>query len=203
MVKLLERGFVGDQPGFANLPVRVDELRRITVSSDAFREVVRPALQHASLKLDQIGFRNFGSMTNESRYSHVLGGNAGRLIRKFYRSLLDDLGVMGYSLPLEQVNGNGRSKLGPVVIDHRVVAENLIAFELHREAAESGDDRKLRRALGLVWSPRRKKWISHTDIPRLEFYDPRLMELFGSVVSRKVSLRNVLASLFLSRSRES
>jgi hypothetical protein len=101
------------------------------------------------------------------------------------------------------VNGNGRSKLGAIMFDHRAVAENLIAFELHREAAASGDDRKLRRALGLVWSPRRKKWISRTDIPRLEFYDPRLMELFGAVVSRKVSLRNVLASLFLSRSRES
>jgi len=198
--ELMRRKIIGED-GDWNLAARVPNLMRAAAPNDWFTELIRPSLQYASEKLEELGLYDgsgdavcrrrkrkasspilFGNSMNESHLGQVAGGAVGMLIRRFYRHLAQDLSALGYAFT------NGRKSLGLVSLQHQVITENAIGFWLLSLAA-NGDDRLLRRALGFI-RVKDRHWKFRKDAPRLALFNPDLARLVGAVAQRPTRFLN-------------
>ena len=182
LMQLMNRNIIGDVGGW-NFPLRLALLSQASASTNWLDEFAKPALEHAKEMLDWFGWsspRDEGGYNprnpNYDGESGQLGSLVGKLIRRFYWCLVSELRFLGYVA--NNGNGNGRLRLGPFSIQHRVVAETAVAV------ACLNDDRKLRYALGFRFNEKTKEWKFRKNGPRLTNYDEQLAQSFVGIISR-------------------
>jgi len=182
LMQLMNRNIIGDVGGW-NFPLRLALLSQAGASVNWLDELAKPALEQAKEMLERFGWSS--TLSDEGGYnprnpnydgeSGQLGSLVGKLIRRFYWCLVSELRFLGY---VANSNGNGRPRLGPFSIQHRVVAETAIAV------ACWNDDRKLRYALGFSFNEKTKEWKFRKNGPRLTNYDEQLAQSFVGIISR-------------------
>mgnify|MGYP001070811037 CR=1 FL=1 len=127
MYLLMAKNQVGSY-GCEGLGFRYGELRKILGKTKKSSDL-HTAQEYASRLLEKCGLKHTPSSPNqESRFSHIIGNDLGRVIRRFYRKMMADLAQLGY-LPL-------------VTIHHQEIVQNLLAALLAREAILNNDLRR-------------------------------------------------------------
>jgi len=130
LLTLMAKNHVGTK-GREDLGIRYCELQRILGNSKKTSEqAIHTAQEYASKLLERCGLKYTAeSPGQESRFSHIIGDDLGKAIKKLYAKMNRDLVDW---LPL-------------MTIRHQETVENLLALMLGREAHLTGDKRRFSR----------------------------------------------------------
>jgi len=126
---LMARKQIGTR-GREDLGIRYIQLRAILGDKNDGEGMIHSAQEYASKLLEKCGLKHTPVSPNqESRYSHLIGNDLGKAIKKLYAKMNRDLVDW---LPL-------------MTIRHQETVENLLALMLGREAHLTGDKRRFSR----------------------------------------------------------
>jgi len=156
--------------GREDLGIRYIQLRAILGDKNDGEGMIHSAQEYASKLLEKCGLKHTPVSPNqESRYSHLIGNDLGGAINKFYRRMIQDLEALGY-LPF-------------LMVQHRVIVENLLALLMAREAGLNGDKRRFYRIV-----PRLQEINANlVGILRLHLYPATSSDINISSSSRRSS----------------
>ena len=147
--ELISKGVIGDDGDLR----QYNGLREILDSGNGMDDLVKPTLQALSNLMKRLGLRwTPKSPGQESSYGDIIGDEAGRVTRLFYRRAREKLESVGLLS-----DGNGEDTFGLFSVRSDLFAENLLAWLLTKEAQLNRDDRRWMRAKGFVWHPRARK----------------------------------------------
>ena len=199
LMELIKGRVIGDDGDLR----RYNDLREILDSGNGMDDLVKPTLQALSNLLKRLGLRSTPkSPDQESPYSDIIGDEAGRVTRLFFRRAREKLESVGLLS-----DGNGEDSFGLFSVRSDLFAENLLAWLLTKEARLNHDDRRWMTVKGFVWNrkarkvclecggelknsescehcgTRRWKWIGEwkhdADRPQLSKDRPELMDLIA------------------------
>jgi len=156
-MQMMKNNIIGAS-GLRDLDLRLPILKQAGSSTEPVDELAHEALEHASRKLDELGWKLRNEIGDESQSSDIVGGSVATFIRLFYSRL--------------------RWLRRFVSFKHQVVAETAIGLWL----IHSGDERRIRYALGYRKKAYGGEWVLRKNVPRLTNYDPALAQVFMQVV---------------------